>query len=127
MGFPGIPGGLIIYQGHLFALKGHLCATAFCKAASFEREALFGHGFCQTSTGFIFGSTHSSTLWATSVLVFFEFLVFSVLLPNSQVGVAFFAVLPTGLLFVQDQTKGPRKFPFRSPIFPRVPLHMMVW
>ena len=24
-GFPGLPGGLIIYQGHLFALKGHLC------------------------------------------------------------------------------------------------------
>ena len=22
---PGLPGGLIIYQGHLFALKGHLC------------------------------------------------------------------------------------------------------
>ena len=23
---PGLPGGLIIYQGHLFPLKGHLCA-----------------------------------------------------------------------------------------------------
>ena len=23
---PGLPGGLIIYQGHLFALKGHLCS-----------------------------------------------------------------------------------------------------
>ena len=22
---PGLPGGLFIYQGHLFALKGHLC------------------------------------------------------------------------------------------------------
>ena len=23
---PGLPGGLIIYQGHLFPLKGHLCS-----------------------------------------------------------------------------------------------------
>ena len=23
---PGLPGGLIIYQGHLFPVKGHLCA-----------------------------------------------------------------------------------------------------
>ena len=25
MAIPGLPGVLIIYQGHLFALKGHLC------------------------------------------------------------------------------------------------------
>ena len=23
---PGLPGGLIIYHGHLFPLKGHLCS-----------------------------------------------------------------------------------------------------
>ena len=33
----GLPGGLIIYQGHLFPLKGHLCAEGF-----FER--LLGRG-----------------------------------------------------------------------------------
>ena len=26
MGFPGLPGGLIIYQGHLLSLKGHRVA-----------------------------------------------------------------------------------------------------
>ena len=26
---PGLPGGLIIYQGHLFPLKGHLCRESF--------------------------------------------------------------------------------------------------
>ena len=25
MAIPGLPGGVIIYQGHLFPLKGHLC------------------------------------------------------------------------------------------------------
>ena len=31
--FTGLPGGLIIYQGHLFALKGHLLAC-FLKMVS---------------------------------------------------------------------------------------------
>ena len=28
MAIPGLPGDLIIYQGHVFALKGHLCEPA---------------------------------------------------------------------------------------------------
>ena len=48
MGFSGLPGGLLIYQGRLFAQKGHLwserfsyfrlvgpcCATHFCAGIS---------------------------------------------------------------------------------------------
>ena len=34
MAIPGLPGGLIIYQGHLFPLKGHLCLCV-CVCVSF--------------------------------------------------------------------------------------------
>ena len=39
---PGLPGGLIIYQGHLFPLKGHLCVYVFphFSTYSFARRVL---------------------------------------------------------------------------------------
>ena len=38
MAIPGLPGGLIIYQGHLFPLKGHLCASFFL---AWHQEAIY--------------------------------------------------------------------------------------
>ena len=40
---PGLPGGLVFYQGHLFALNGHLCTCqCFCSfvAGRFPKQAV---------------------------------------------------------------------------------------
>ena len=36
---PGLPGGLLIYQGHLFPLKGHLCRKVIRLVVLWQEEA----------------------------------------------------------------------------------------
>ena len=44
MAIPGLPGGLIIYQGHLFPLNGHLCRGDVGPGVWLDKKMFWGFG-----------------------------------------------------------------------------------